>query len=157
MKNVNNPTSDGRESFKEFGDALKEFAERFIAKQVRSESKDFFVRIAGISGIIAMLLDAYGSHIFRNQIDEDDTDLIDSSDLKYVFKIGNRYHFVSTLCLLATPGMRHPYLSGFLMTTGMTIFCGSCYYHALTGKTKYNWLTPYGGVTLLIAWFSMAL
>lgn len=62
LKNVGNAHSDGREGFKEIGDALKEFAERFIAKQVRSESRDFFVRIAGVSGITAILLDAYGSH-----------------------------------------------------------------------------------------------
>lgn len=42
------------------------------------------------------------------------------------------------------------------MTTGMVIFCGTIYYHALTEDNSLRKYTPYGGILLIIAWASMA-
>jgi len=46
---------------------------------------------------------------------------------------------------------------GTLMSAGMLLFCGSCYYHALTGSTVIRRVTPYGGMLLIAAWASMIL
>jgi len=43
------------------------------------------------------------------------------------------------------------------MSVGMLLFCGSCYYHALTGNTVIRRVTPYGGMLLIAAWASMML
>jgi len=50
-----------------------------------------------------------------------------------------------------------PRLSGSLMLGGMALFCGTCYYHALTGEKSFRKFTPYGGVLLILAWLSLAL
>merc|ERR1712141_140252 len=47
--------------------------------------------------------------------------------------------------------------SGTLMIGGMSIFCGTIYYHALTEDKQYRKITPYGGVLLIVAWLSLLL
>lgn len=108
-----------------------------------------FVRLAGLSGAVAVAMGAYGAHAFR------DSDA--SPQLKYTYDTGNKYHFLHTLALLAVPLMRRPQLSGTLLTLGMVLFCGSCYYHALTGNTAVRRVTPYGGMLLIVGWLTVAL
>ena len=43
------------------------------------------------------------------------------------------------------------------MATGMTIFCGTIYYHALTKEKDLRKYTPYGGIVLMLAWVSMVI
>ncbi len=43
------------------------------------------------------------------------------------------------------------------MVGGMTIFCGTIYYHALTEEKHLRKYTPYGGVLLILAWLSLAI
>ena len=45
-----------------------------------------------------------------------------------------RYHLIHSAALLAMPLASKPRLSGSLMLGGMALFCGTCYYHALTGE-----------------------
>ncbi len=41
------------------------------------------------------------------------------------------------------------------MVTGMLVFCGTTYYHALTDEKSLRRFTPYGGILLILAWLSM--
>jgi uncharacterized membrane protein YgdD (TMEM256/DUF423 family) len=47
--------------------------------------------------------------------------------------------------------------SGSFLVLGMVLFCGTCYYHALTGKSELRWLTPVGGSFLIAGWLAMIL
>ncbi|CAL1272272.1 unnamed protein product [Larinioides sclopetarius] len=107
-----------------------------------------FIKLAGVSGAAAVAMGAYGSHGFYPKPDV-------PAELKDVFKTGNYYHFLHTLALLAVPLTKRPYLVGSLLTTGMLIFCGTCYAYALTGNKSIIRFTPYGGSLLIIAWLSM--
>lgn len=64
--------------------------------------------------------------------------------------------FSLSLALLAIPLTKRPWLTGTLMTTGVILFTGTCYYAALTGDQRFNRLAPIGGTTLILAWLSMA-
>ncbi|XP_069183038.1 transmembrane protein 256 homolog isoform X1 [Procambarus clarkii] len=109
----------------------------------------WFVRIAGISGATAVALGAYGAHVFyRREYPE---------ELKQVYETANRYHFLHTLALLGVPLCRRPKLAGALIVTGTAIFCGTCYYYALTGSKNVRQYTPYGGMLLIVGWLSMVL
>ncbi|KAG7174425.1 transmembrane protein 256 homolog [Homarus americanus] len=109
----------------------------------------WFVRIAGISGATAVALGAYGAHVFyRREYPE---------ELKQVYETANRYHFLHTLALLGVPLCKRPKLAGALIATGTAIFCGTCYYYALTGSKNVRQYTPYGGMLLIVGWLSMAL
>jgi len=106
-----------------------------------------FVRLAGLSGAAAVALGAYGAHSFPPE----------KAEMKRVYDTANFYHFVHTMALFAVPLARRPVLSGTLMIGGMSIFCGTIYYHALTEEKTLRKYTPYGGVLLIIAWLTLVL
>jgi len=114
-----------------------------------SESSRVFVRMAGLSGALAVGLGAYGAHSFAHSEK--------SQELKAVFDTANKYHYLHTLALLATPLCRRPKLTGSLLVTGTLVFSGTCYYYALTQENWVRKFTPYGGSLLILAWLSMVL
>lgn len=109
-----------------------------------------FVRLAGLSGAAAVALGAMGAHrTFPTPTTKE--------DLKKIFDVANRFHFLHTLALLSVPLCRRPYLVGGCFVTGITLFCGTCYYHAFTGERRLRKLTPLGGTCLMIGWLAMVL
>ncbi|CAG2182517.1 unnamed protein product, partial [Oppiella nova] len=109
-----------------------------------------WVRLAGVSGALAVALGAYGAHV----VAESKTL---SPKLKDVFERANKYHLLHSLALLAVPLTAHPSLSGSLLFIGMTVFCGTCYAHVFSGGNKaVIRFTPMGGLTLIMGWLSMA-
>lgn len=112
---------------------------------VRSGSA--FIRFAGLSGAAAVALGAYGAHSFGPE----------KAEYKKVYDTANFYHFIHTMALMAVPLSRRPVVTGTLLISGMTIFCGTIYYHALTEEKSLRKFTPTGGVLLILAWASMLL
>jgi len=108
-----------------------------------------FVRVGGLSGAIAVMMGAYGAHAFHPDKSE--------KNLKNVFDIANQIHLVHSVALLAIPMTHRPVVAGTLMSMGTLLFCGTCYYHALTGDKSIRWITPYGGFMLIIGWLSIAI
>lgn len=108
-----------------------------------------FVRLAGLSGALAISLGAYGAHVLA--VDPD------KAHYKTVFDTANKYHLVHSAVLLAIPNCRRPHISGSLILGGMLVFCGSTYYHALTEDTAVRKYTPYGGMLLILGWLSLIL
>ncbi|XP_039266265.1 transmembrane protein 256 homolog [Styela clava] len=106
-----------------------------------------FVRIAGISGASAVGLAAYGAHGIHKE----------DEHRKLIFDNANRQHFFHTLALLAVSRCKYPLLTGAILTTGMLVFCGSCYYQSITGDSSIRPITPYGGILLIVGWLSMVL
>lgn len=106
-----------------------------------------FIRLAGVSGAAAVGLGAYGAHSIMNEEGNEHR--------KRVFETANKYHFYHTIALLAVPMCHYPLVTGALMSAGMLMFCGPCYYMSLTGKDQLRKLTPFGGVCLIVGWLSM--
>uniref|UniRef100_A0A182Q947 Uncharacterized protein n=1 Tax=Anopheles farauti TaxID=69004 RepID=A0A182Q947_9DIPT len=108
------------------------------------------IRLAGISGALAVVVGAIGAHYHFFTKDED----VQERDPRQIFEMTNRYHFIHTLALLAAPFARRPYLTTALMASGMMVFCGSCYYIAFTNDRRVAKFTPMGGFLLIFAWLS---
>jgi len=108
-----------------------------------------FVRLAGLSGALAVGLSAYGAHVMRDSA-------IDPRR-KMAFDTGNRYHLMHTVALLASNHSTHPRLTATLFLAGMMLFSGSCYHFGVTGKEQLRQLAPYGGMVLIAAWLSFLL
>jgi len=106
-----------------------------------------WVRLAGVSGAMAVGLGAYGAHGLKGVPD----------DQKIVWETANKYHFIHTLALLAVPLTNRPNLVGTLLVTGTALFSGTCYVHGATGNSEVIKYTPYGGMTLICAWIAMIL
>ncbi|MGH0183693.1 UNVERIFIED_CONTAM: hypothetical protein FKN15_012754 [Acipenser sinensis] len=47
--------------------------------------------------------------------------------------------------------------AGVLLSSGMLMFCGSFYYHALTGDPTLSKAAPWGGTLLIAGWAALAL
>ncbi|KAL0280846.1 UNVERIFIED_CONTAM: hypothetical protein PYX00_002015 [Menopon gallinae] len=107
------------------------------------------IRFAALSGAMATVLGAYGAHTLPMKDEYEER--------KHVFKTANQYHFYHTLAVLAVPLSRYPKTTASMMTLGMLLFCGTCYYHAFTGDQKLKTLTPVGGIFLIMGWLSMIL
>ncbi|XP_060078618.1 transmembrane protein 256 homolog [Ylistrum balloti] len=106
-----------------------------------------FVRLAGLSGSMAVCMAAYGAH-GMSQAEE---------KKKKIFDIASNFHLIHSVALLGTPLCSRPLLVGSLMTMGTVVFCGSCYVYSLTGYDRIRYATPYGGMMLILAWFLMVL
>jgi uncharacterized membrane protein YgdD (TMEM256/DUF423 family) len=104
-----------------------------------------WIRLAGISGAIAVGMGAYGAHGLKNVTPEQ----------RAVFETANRYHFIHTLALLAVPMTNRPETVGILLLLGIAVFSGTCYAHGITGDDKIIRFTPYGGMALIFAWLAM--
>ncbi|CAO1413789.1 unnamed protein product [Diamesa serratosioi] len=112
------------------------------------KSSSIFLRLAGLSGMSAVILGAYGAHVpFKSSEG--------TRDLKAVFETANRYHFIHSVALMAVPLTKRPYLTGSLMLTGVVLFSGTCYYSSLYNDQRFNKLAPIGGVALILAWASI--
>lgn len=164
----NNPVASGVWSFLSSGNGLKSKG-TVVGQQVASQSTKTVVaevmpplwklmgsnrhilKLAGISGATAVMLGAYGAHHRFNMDDKADR------DPKTIFEMTNRYHFIHSLALLAAPLARKPYLTTTLMTSGMVLFCGTCYYISFTNDRRYSHLTPVGGFLLIFAWLSFVI
>jgi len=104
-----------------------------------------WIRVAGLSGAVAVSMGAYGAHGLKRV----------GEDQKAVFETANRYHMIHTLAMLAVPMVNRPNLVGSLLVIGTTIFSGTCYIHGITGDENIIRFTPYGGMTLICAWLAM--
>lgn len=107
-----------------------------------------FIKIAALSGALAVALAAYGSHkkYPKDQIVE----------LKGIHENANKIHFFHTLALIGVPMTRSPKICGSLLIAGTVLFSGPCYYHAYTGENKFGKLAPIGGTILILGWLAMA-
>ncbi|MBP6184909.1 MAG: DUF423 domain-containing protein [Chitinophagaceae bacterium] len=113
------------------------------------------LRIAAISGALAVILGAFGAHGLKPYLDEE--------ALK-TWHTASFYHFVHTLVLLivALVGLHHkiPRFIPILFIVGICLFSGSLY--LLSTKELHSFphtflgpLTPIGGVFFIAGWLSL--
>jgi uncharacterized membrane protein YgdD (TMEM256/DUF423 family) len=109
-----------------------------------------FFTLAGLSGLLAVLLGAFGAHLARG---------FSAPELRAVYETGNHYHFYHTLGLLAVallslhwPESVFFKWSGWLMVAGVVLFSGSLYALSLSGVRWWGAITPVGGTAFLAAW-----
>ncbi|XP_077288480.1 transmembrane protein 256 homolog [Arctopsyche grandis] len=108
-----------------------------------------FVRIAGLMGASAVVLGAYGAHKAYPEENKE--------EMKRIYETANKFHFIHSVALLGVPMCRKPVISGTLLSLGIVMFCGSCYYTAFTGDRRFRRLAPIGGTCFILGWLAMIL
>lgn len=105
---------------------------------------------AGLSGLLAVALGAFGAHALRDAL---------APDMRAVFETAGHYHFVHTLALLAASlapaaglAARPLALACGAWLVGIVLFSGSLYALAVTGIGWLGAITPIGGVAFLLGW-----
>ncbi|KAK4788488.1 hypothetical protein SAY86_019807 [Trapa natans] len=102
-------------------------------------------KVAAFSGVAALGLGTYGSHVFKPE----------DPAYKQVWQTASLYHLVHTAALVSAPITKRSTIFGGLLTSGILLFSGSCYTVALFEDRKYSALAPVGGFAFIGAWASL--
>jgi len=114
-----------------------------------------FIRIAAISGALAVIIGAFGAHTLKIHLLPEQLNS---------FETGVKYQFYHTIALLicgmlyrTTPSPKLK-IAASSFIAGMIMFCGSIYLlstRTLTGFENISWLgpvTPIGGILFILGW-----
>ena len=111
-----------------------------------------FLTAGALSGVLAVLLGAFGAHLLKNMI---------SPDMLEVYKTGIQYQFYHTFALLAV-GLQMNFKptkslkwSGYLFIGGILVFSGFLYLLAITGIKSLGMIVPIGGLMFVAGWICM--
>lgn len=117
----------------------------------------FWIFVAAVNGLIAVLMGAAGSHILAGQVDPERMTFI---------QLGFNYQLWHALGLLGvgllTPhvkpgkGTRLVRASGVAFTFGIIFFSGGLYMLALMGPGITHWVVPLGGSLLITGWIGLS-
>jgi uncharacterized membrane protein YgdD (TMEM256/DUF423 family) len=109
---------------------------------------------AFLFGAGAVALGAFGAHALENY-------LIETGRLG-TFQTAVEYHFYHTLgviliaLLVGYTKNKKLEIVGWIMICGTIFFSGSLYLLCFTGLNFWVWLTPFGGVLLILSWIFAA-
>lgn len=111
-----------------------------------------FLAAGALGGLLTVAFGAFAAHGLRHQI---------SPEMLLVFNKGVLYQGLHALALLATGIMstrnasRALSTAGWSFLLGIVLFSGSLYLLAMTGSSWLGILTPVGGISFLVGWFSL--
>lgn len=113
-----------------------------------------FITLASLSGMLAVVLGAFGAHALKSRIDD---------YALGVFETAVQYHFYHSFALLAVgvialsqPQTTLLKTSGWLFVLGILVFSGSLYLLSLTGVRWLGAITPLGGLAFIGGWACLA-
>ena len=119
----------------------------------------FFLQLSAISGLLAVILGAFGAHKLKQ--------IISSEDIA-IYETGIRYQFYHTFALFGIGILL--YLksssllikSGYAFAIGILLFSGSLYGLSMRNiyEVNLNWLgpvTPVGGLFFILGWLLLLL
>jgi uncharacterized membrane protein YgdD (TMEM256/DUF423 family) len=114
----------------------------------------FFITLASLSGMLAVVLGAFGAHALKDKLDE---------YALGIFETAVQYHFYHSFALLAVgvialsqPQTAMLKSSGWLFLLGILVFCGSLYLLSVTGVRWLGAITPLGGLAFIGGWACLA-
>ena len=114
----------------------------------------FFITLASLSGMLAVVLGAFGAHALKDKLDEYAVG---------IFETAVQYHFYHSFALLAVgvialsqPQTAMLKSSGWLFLLGILVFSGSLYLLSITGVRWLGAITPLGGLAFIGGWACLA-
>ncbi|BAW80509.1 hypothetical conserved protein [Candidatus Nitrosoglobus terrae] len=116
----------------------------------------FFISAGAIFAAVGIILGAFGAHGLRAKLEP---------RMLEVWQTGVHYHMYHALGLILIGILAQQVgtsaalikWSGNLMLIGILFFSGSLYLIALTSLSWLGAITPFGGISFMIAWFLLAL
>lgn len=113
------------------------------------KTQNFFLKCTALSGMLAVMLGAFGAHGLKNHL---------SPILMQAYQTSVQYHFIHTLALgltvLVMQQRNNVWIrrSAWCFLLGTVLFSGSLYGLALSGIRALGMVTPFGGVLFIAAW-----
>ncbi len=115
----------------------------------------FWLTLGAGGGALTVALGAFGAHGLKGRVDP---------ALLANWQTGADYLGLHTLAILACglvllyqPKATLVHWAAWLFGLGVCLFSGSLFVMALTGLRQLGWITPIGGVSLILGWIAFAL
>jgi len=113
-----------------------------------------WISIGAFSAAVAVTLGAFGAHGLKGHL---------TAAALQTFQTGVSYQFYHSLGLILigviVPTSRPSVMlsaAGWLMLAGILLFSGSLYLLSTTGIRSIGIITPFGGLSLIVAWLMLA-
>lgn len=112
----------------------------------------FWLAVAGVSGFIAVAAGAFGAHGLEGRVGEREL---------AAFETAARYQMYHALALLVVAWLAAAVpsgavtVAGWAFVSGTVLFSGSLYVLGATASRALVWVTPIGGLALLIGWAAL--
>lgn len=113
-----------------------------------------FLFFGALSAFVGVGMGAFGAHGLKNMI---------SPEMLVIYQTGVSYQMWHALGLVGIalvhshePESKLLNWAGWLMLIGIVLFSGSLYLLAFMGLKQFGIITPFGGVSFLLAWLSLA-
>lgn len=112
-----------------------------------------FLLLGSANAGLAVMLGAFGAHALKSRMEE---------SLLKVYQTGIEYHFYHALglILIGIIAMNIPVnvwlkSAGWMMFSGIILFCGSLYLLSILNLRWLGMITPFGGLLFIFAWVSL--
>ena len=104
-----------------------------------------WVIIGGFSGFLAVALGAFGAHGLKSHL---------SPEMLEIYKTGVFYHLIHSVVVFALGLSANEKFnkSAIFFSIGILLFSFSLYLYSVTAVMLFAFITPFGGVSLLIGW-----
>ena len=104
-----------------------------------------WIIIGGISGFLAVALGAFGAHGLKQHL---------TPEMLEIYKTGVFYHLIHSVVLFAIglSSLEKFNKSAIFFSIGILLFSFSLYLYSVTAVMIFAFITPLGGVSLLIGW-----
>jgi uncharacterized membrane protein YgdD (TMEM256/DUF423 family) len=117
------------------------------------------LRAAAIFGLLAVALGAMGAHGLQSHWTAT-LDAVDAAKRVDVWKTASHYHLAHAIVLLvmafAFPLPRQAGAAWWSFVAGIVLFSGSLYLWCLADVKWLVYITPFGGVLLMLGWLLLA-
>ncbi len=117
---------------------------------MKLNNKHFLV-FASFLGLTAVAIGAFGAHAWK--------DLLLKNGKYDAFKTASFYHFIHALLLFGISHIKalnkSLVLAKYFIGVGVLLFSGSLYLIALTTWPSIAFVTPIGGIILMMAWCAL--
>ena len=131
-------------------DILRTFLPHDMQSASPTMNTTLAIRLAAITGFLAVALGAFGAHSLKAALLQNDT--------LAVWQTGALYHLVhAVVLLLLAQRSSVPRWPFTLFGVGILIFSGSLYVLAVTNIKILGAITPFGGLCLLAGWLTLAI
>jgi uncharacterized membrane protein YgdD (TMEM256/DUF423 family) len=106
--------------------------------------------LAGTNAALAIALGAFGAHALRARLEPRLLEIFQTAVLYHLFHaLGLALVGLAALKIVNSRALAG---SGWLMLTGIVLFCGSLYLLSVTGAGWFGGVTPLGGLAFVLAW-----
>lgn len=107
------------------------------------------IALGALHGALAVAAGAFGAHALRDRLEP---------GALHIFDTAARYQMVHALAVILCGALatRGATIAGWILQAGIVLFSGSLYALALLGTKGLGWVTPLGGLALLLGWSWLA-